>query len=263
MLHELQSAFRTAVLGGDPAAAERLVVTDAISAADRVLIYRNNAQISLAKVLASDFPVTERIVGEKFFREMARQFVFAHPPKRPELLAYGDAFPAFVAAFPPAHRLAYLGDVAALEAAAKQAFFAADADPIAPMVLADAAAGDPAALRFDLHPSLRIVRSDHPILTIHRANRADRARVGPVDLSAQGETVLVARVGADLTMDLLDAGAAAFLFALAAAQPLGQAATAAQAAKPDFDLQACLADCLARGLFAQVHTPATSHTTAL
>ena len=250
MLREMQRAFRAGVLGGDPAAAEAFVVADRIGAADRVLVYRNNAQLSLVAVLASDFPVTQRIVGPDFFREMARQFTFTHPPARPELLAYGSDFPTFVAAFPPARGLAYLAGVARLEAAIKQSYFAADAAPLDPAVLADVAPDAIGRLVLHPHRSIRIVASRHPILTIHRMNQPENATVGRLDPAAPGETVLVARPGDRVATTAMGPADAAFLMACADGRPLAEAAANAATADPRFDLQACLTDHLAHGTFA-------------
>ena len=250
MLREMQRAFRAGVLGGDPAAAEAFVVADRISAADRVLVYRNNAQRSLVAVLASDFPVTQRVVGPDFFREMARQFIFAHPPTRPELLAYGSAFPDFIAGFPPARGLAYLADVARLEAAIKQSYFAADTDPLDPAALADVAPDAIGRLVLHPHPGIRIVASPHPILTIHRMNQPENRSVGRLDPAAPGETVLVSRSTDGVATAAIAAADAAFLLASAQGQPLADALARAAAADPRFDLQAFLTEHLPRGTFA-------------
>ena len=59
----------------------------------------------------------EKIVGEEFFAAMARAFVTEQPPCTPLLATYGDQLAAFIAAFEPAREIAYLADVARLEAA--------------------------------------------------------------------------------------------------------------------------------------------------
>ncbi|MCB9958177.1 MAG: putative DNA-binding domain-containing protein [Rhodospirillaceae bacterium] len=250
MLREVQRSVRTALLGGDPAAAEALVAGNAVAAAERLLVHRNNAQLSLIGVLAADFPVTRRIVGADFFTAMARQFVFAHPPLRPELLAYGGELPDFIAGFPPARPLPYLADVARLEAAVKGSYFAADAVSLRPADLAGLQDEVAAELVLALHPSVRIVASPFPILTLHRANRADRAAVGRVDTTAPGETVLVSRIAAEVTLDAIGPGDAAFLTAVGAGRPLIDAAAAACLADPAFDLQASLTLHLVHGTFA-------------
>ena len=98
--------------------------------ARRFAVHRNNVVAGLVKALQTRFPVVQKIVGEEFFAAMARVFVMRKPPRTPILAMYGDEFAAFIAAFEPAGELAYLADVARLEAARTRAYHAADAMPI-------------------------------------------------------------------------------------------------------------------------------------
>jgi hypothetical protein len=69
------------------------------------------------------------------------------------------------------------------------------------------------ALRFKLHPSLRVVRCRYPSLTIWRMNVADGVP-GPVDLAAGAEDVLVVRPDSQVEARPLPAGGARLLAAL-------------------------------------------------
>ena len=77
------------------------------------------------------YPVTRRLVGDDFFRAMARAFVAAQKPRSPVLIHYGADFPAFVEAFEPAREIPYLTDVARLENAWVEAYHAAEAPALA------------------------------------------------------------------------------------------------------------------------------------
>src|SRR5258706_11424995 len=125
-LRDLQIHFRKAVLGADDGALREFVRAPG-PIADRIDVYRNTVQSSLTEVLASAFPVTQRIVGDRFFAGLARAFIAAHPPRRPHLSTYGDGFSAFIAASDIEQQLSYLPDVARLEWARGEAYFAADA----------------------------------------------------------------------------------------------------------------------------------------
>ncbi len=124
--------------------------------------------------LQAKFPATERIVGEDFFAAMARVFVTAHPPRSKILHTYGDDFGDFIAAFEPAAELPYLADVARLEAARTRAYHAADADPLTAAAFRTSRSG-PAigSMRLTLHPSLQIVCSRHPVVTIWSMNAGE------------------------------------------------------------------------------------------
>src|SRR5262245_42691844 len=62
------------------------------SADRRFAVYRNNRSAGLIAALAARFPVVQRLVGDEFFREMARQYIAHDPPRSPILMEYGETF---------------------------------------------------------------------------------------------------------------------------------------------------------------------------
>ena len=205
-------------------------------------VYRNNVATSLARALAARFPVVAALVGADFFAALARAFAAANPPRSPVLIDWGGRLPAFIARFPPLARLPYLADVARIEAARGEAVHAADADPVpTPRLAAAAARGGDLALT--LHPSLRLVASPHPALSIWTAHQPGAARA---PLPPGPEAALIARrPDFALVTEPLDAPAAAFLRALAAHPSLARAAAEAG---PAFDPAPTLARLLTHGL---------------
>ena len=107
--------FAAALLDPEAALPAGLVVWNGSDPAHRFAVYRNNVTSALSDVLADSFPVTQQLVGEEFFRAMARVFLRRSPPSSPMLSAYGEGFPAFVEDFAPARAVPYLADVARLE----------------------------------------------------------------------------------------------------------------------------------------------------
>ena len=61
---------------------------------------------------------------------MARAYALAEPPRSPVLMDYGAGFADFIAGFAPAASLPYLPDVARIERAWREAYHAADAEPL-------------------------------------------------------------------------------------------------------------------------------------
>jgi hypothetical protein len=212
----------------------------------RFAVYRNNVVVGLVNALRSRFPVVEKIVGEEFFAGMARVFVLERPPGTPLLATYGDEFAAFIATFDPARELVYLADVARLEAARTRAYHAADALPFGVAEFAALDASAVGGIRIDLHPSVEIVRSPHPIVTIWAMNSGERD-LAPIE-NWHGEDALAVRPYLDVDVRLLPPGGAVFLLALAGAKPLGEAAAAALADHPEFDLSRSLAGLICSGL---------------
>jgi Putative DNA-binding domain len=205
---------------------------------ERFAVYRNNVMVGLVSALEARFPATRKIVGEDFFKGAAKLFAATQPPRSPLMLLYGDAFPFFLADFEPAREVPYLADVARLEAARTRAYHAADAKPLTPAALSGGLP-DLAGMRFILHPSVAIVASDYPIVTIWAMNSGEIALAPITDW--RGEDALVSRPGRDVEVRRLPPGAKTFLQNLAARNPLGEAAAAALAANASFDLAANLA----------------------
>jgi Putative DNA-binding domain len=249
-LSEVQAAFSAAIF--DPAAAPPagVVGPDRRPSPRRFAVYRNNVVSALVNAVAGSFPAVRRIVGEDFFRAMARAYVLGEPPTSPVLLDYGTTFPDFIAGFAPAASLPYLPDVARIERLWRESYHAREAASLAP----DALSGIPEAalpgIAFGLHPSLRLMRSRYPALTIWRMNASD-APVRPVDISAE-EDALIVRPGAEVEVRKVPPGGAVFVTALAAGETLLSAAATAQAAEERFDLAGNLAGLLAAGALCEV-----------
>jgi hypothetical protein len=196
-----------------------------VAEADRGMeIYRRNVLGNLHDALASAYPVVRRLVGEAFFREAAKRFARANPSRSGDLHEYGDGFGAFLAAYPYAAGLPCLEDVARLEWAVQESFHAADASPLDFAALARVAPERHGELRFRLHPSVRLVRSAHPILAIWEANQAGRD--GTPEAVTGGQRVLVMREELAVRPRILDAGDWTILAALQAGTRLDEVADA-------------------------------------
>lgn len=216
----------------------------------RFAVYRNTVVSGLVDALATTFPACVTLVGTAFFRAAAAVFVRRSPPRSALLLAYGAGFPAFLAGFPPAASIPYLADVAALEWAMTEAFHAADADPLPVAALGGVAPAALAGTRLRLHPSLRLLASRWPVMTVWADLTGDRA--GGIDLD-RGEEVLVVRPADRVEVTALPPGAAVFLAALGDGDGLGVAAAravdAAASRGAGFELSEHLAGLFQAGCF--------------
>lgn len=208
-------------------------------------VYRNNSVMALIGALAERFPVTLQLVGEEFFRAMARSYAGAHRPRTPLLMHYGDDFPDFIARFAPAETVPYLPDVARLEFAVGEAYHAADAEPLDLRVFA---ATTPAALlecRLTLHPSTRILRSAYPVADIWLAHQGAGRMEPPARWDPQD--VLIVRPQADVDVGTLAPGQHAFLGAILDGRRVDGAAGAALREHAGFDLGESLIHLIRRG----------------
>jgi hypothetical protein len=204
----------------------------------RFAVYRNTVAASLIAALAARFPVVQRLVGVEFFGAMAHEFVVKHPPRSPLLFQYGESFADFIERFAPAAPLPYLADVARLEYLRGCAYHAADAEPLAPSAFAALDGRRLAEFKVRLHPSVFILASDYPVVTIWEANQADS--VSPISPRGR-EAALVSRPFIEVETRRLAPGTDAFLEALKSRSTIGKAVGAGAAASPAFSAAEALA----------------------
>jgi hypothetical protein len=246
MFAPLQQSFAEALFDPSQAVPADISACHAEASAKRFNIYRNNVTVSLLDALAARFPVTQKIVGEDFFKNMSRVFIKAHPPTSPLMMFYGDGFPAFIASFEPAAEISYLADIGHLEAARTRAYHAQDCEPLDPALLQTIDAKDLAYVHFKLHPSAEIISSRHPIVTIWAMN------TGLIPLGEipewEAEDALVARPHFDVDVRRLPLGGTAFLRSLGSGKSLAEANAEALAHHKNFDLGINLAGLFSAGL---------------
>lgn len=241
-----QTAFAAALLHADRPVPDGITTARGAADAARFAVYRNNVFVGLTKALAQRFPVTERLVGSEFFVVMARAYAQDHKPASPLMIEYGGDFPDFIGTFQPARELAYLPDVARIEAAWTRAYNAADAVPLDLAVLGAVAPERLADVRLVPHPSAGLIRSEHPVGSIWGAHQLDM--VTPVaDWRAQA--VLVVRPEMTVDVHILPPQDAVFATYLFSAATFGEAAEAAFAAAPEFDFGTALTGLASLGAF--------------
>jgi hypothetical protein len=253
MRTSFETWFADALLKAEGPVPSGITAHNAAVPTRRFAVYRNNVVASLVKAIENRFPVVEKIVGAEFFVAMARVFVTQQPPRSPLLATYGDEFAAFISGFRPADDLPYLADVARIEAARTRSYHAADATPIDPGRFATLDPNAIAAIRIDLHPSMEVVRSPSPIVTIWAMNSGER-ELAPIE-TWRGEDALIARPNLEVEVRALPPGGAAFLLACAAGRPLGEAAEAAVTDDFNFDLTENLAGLIGSGLVRDIILP--------
>ncbi len=248
LLGERQADFATALLAPERPIPPGLVGPDGKSSTKRFNVYRNNVVAGLTATLKDAFPAVARIVGDEFFAAMARIYVAGAPPNSPMMLDYGAGFPDFVGVFEPVGSLPYLRDIARIERAWVEAYHAAEAQTLAPIVFTHIAPGDLPNLRLALHPSLRLVRSQFPSLTIWRMNIRGGVPAH-VDLNAGGDDILIIRPDAEVELRALPPGGAVFIQALADNLPIVEAMKSAMAADRRFDLSVNLSGLMGANAF--------------
>jgi hypothetical protein len=148
------------------------------------------------------------------------------------LLEYGESFPQFLRSIGQGVSANYLADVAELESARTRAYHAADASPVARDAFSQLAPN----LRLALHPSVQLLKSQFPVVSIWEANL--HANDNTLNLW-QPECALVARPRLDVEVRRLTPDAYEFLSALAQGSSVGDAIDRSVANAPEFDLTEC------------------------
>ncbi|MDN3700668.1 DNA-binding domain-containing protein [Vibrio artabrorum] len=149
------------------------IVSDHFTDEQRIQIYRNNFVISLSEVLAATYPLTEMLVGEECFQQMARQHILRYPSTTGDVSGYGEHFAQTIQTFPAVIEAApYLAEVALYEwqkdslvrCLSKSHI---DQRPLAG--LADVPPEQQGALVFHLKDSITLIHSSYTIIGLEHA----------------------------------------------------------------------------------------------
>ncbi len=212
-------------------------------------VYRNNVTVSLIEALQAAFPAVCALVGEVFFREMARTYLRTHPPASPVMIEYGHGFAEFIEQFEPAASLPFLPDVARLDRAWLDVYHAADAQPLNPARLAGLNDDVLTGARFFVHPAVRFINSGFPLHDLWQAGRAAKSAAG-IDPSLV-QNVAITRPRYEIQTFGVTPVSAIFIRALMEKEPLGAAVEKVADIK-GFDLTRVLNRLLTSGFFMDV-----------
>jgi len=254
-LHELQAAFARHMF--DAQANDlfgALIPARRMHAQGGLDVYRNNVFQNYLGALRDTYPVVLRLIGDDFFTQTARDYVRATPSSSGDIHDYGAEFGDFLRNYPGASELVYLPDVAKLEWAVHRSYHATDADALDISQLAHVPDETLPALRFDLHPSCRLIASRWPVLTIWRANQADADGSAAINLDHGGEQILVMRPGTEVELTPLAPGNHAALLALHEDKNLADALDCALTIAPDFDINQFLMQHVLDGTLVAFHS---------
>jgi len=251
-LHEVQRAFAACLLAR-PGDVSAWAAGDGIPAEARLRLYRNNSRAIFEQAMQLTYPVLLRRVGPDYFRQLAHHYRTAHPSRSGDLHGIGRAYADFLAAHLAGTPYAWLSELVKLEWAVAEAGVAADAPATAAESLAALAPEHIESARFRYVPSLRLVRSSVPVLSIWRANAPD-GDGRPVDLCSGAECTRVHRRATDIVLRAVEPDEFDFIEATSNGATLGEALEASQLplATLPFTLHRLFAD----EIIAEVMTPA-------
>lgn len=230
--------FARAIVTGDAVSAKIKNAYPNYAADVAIEVYRNNYRGNLHDALTGAYPVIVQLVGDEFFRYLAKNHIAHHQSRSENLHHYGAALASFLRGFTAARELPYLPDMAALEWACHTAYFTKDTTPLALENLAQIPPGQYPDLIF--HTACQMVPSHYPIAAIWQAHQPDMDGDFHIDLDKGGCVALVSRREFVVQVHELSASVADWLQRIQTGETLGTATTATLEHFPDFDLQTTL-----------------------
>jgi hypothetical protein len=213
---------------------------------------RNHHLTDLIDLLAARYPVVRRLAGDESFLGAATGFVVAEPYRKPETSSrsesFGDTFPQFLRSLGPSASIEYLADIGELEMAVSKAQdTSAQRSKRRPT-----SRSNERTLRITIHPSVRVVESRFPIVTIWEANQTSE---GSMIYRWNAEAALVAAPVGMVEIRRLPAGGAAFFRVLINGGTIGEATVAGKSASDAFELAANLAILADARIAAEITAP--------
>ncbi|OIR18440.1 hypothetical protein GALL_17690 [mine drainage metagenome] len=257
MLHEELANFARAIVRGEMPSPRINQAYTNFSAEAAIGVYRNNYRGNLHDALAGAYPVVKLLVGDDFFRFLAKRYIEQHPSCSANLHHFGSELADFIAAFEPAKELVYLPDVAALEWACHVAYFVDDGIALDIGKLAQVAPERYSDLVLHTHPSCQVVRSPYPVAAIWHAHQPGAPEDFHIDLDGGPGYALVSRKDDIVRVSELTGAEAIWLERVQAGISLGDATAETLALNPGFDLQGTLLKLMAQNIFTTFNVGAT------
>lgn len=235
-LRELQHQFSQHILNPEHSALFSELVPGAFDPAQRIQVYRNNMAIGLTDAMGAVYPVIHRLVGDEFFQYCCREFMRCFPSRCGNLHDFGREFSAFLKDFKEADSLPYLSDVAELEWNYHVVYHEAEAQSLDLEALSRVNPDSFEALKFELNPACRIMRSRYPIAEIWRVNQDEYDGDQRVNLDSGACNLLLIRNREEIEIHNVDDASYAALTHMQRGDPLEQCLGAALEVEDDFNL---------------------------
>lgn len=244
-LAEFQRNFQQALLLQEAVPDERLGIG--------LRVYQNTVMTGLIDVLRANYPTVERLVGDEWFADAAREYVRANLPTEPSLSLYGEQFSDYLAGIDSLRELPYMPHVATLDRLWTESHFAANDGVLDATLLGNKSAAELMATLLQLHPSARLAWLPHSAFTIWQANRPPAETADELHIDDLAEGALVVRPHGAVEVLSLNEAEHLFLSCLQQGVSLGEATTTTLQAHADADIGVMLARFIHAGVFSETH----------
>lgn len=185
-LAQVQQDFLTSVNSDHDGLAQHIAapLTDladdrvSLTPIDRINIYRNNTRQARVRALSDIYPITEQVLGARFFSMLCHRYSQDHPASHWDLNQYGQELPQFIteqaADFDSLAELPYLEQLGQLEWLLHQAYYAADSSGFPLEQFSNLDVDRQQACRLVLAPSVALIPSDWPIYELWQCWQAGK-----------------------------------------------------------------------------------------
>lgn len=153
----------------------------------RIWIYQNNVYGAAVDYLLALYPATAGVVGEEFFRQMARVFIKDSAPSKGDIHLYGVGFEVIINQFDALKELPYLSDLIKFEWAQHMVYYAENSFFDPPTL----AQGELLSSPCHLNNSVQIIDSQFPIHEIHRQSLPEYSGNVSVNLKDSQDMLLI------------------------------------------------------------------------
>lgn len=154
----------------------------------QIAIYQNNARGALQACLKQIFPMCCKILGENYFKQIAKAYIYEKPSTEYDLNHYGDLFSDFIEKTclirPELSEYSYLKDLAQLEWYYHDVYYVENSSAFDFQAFASLTPEQQNNCRFVLAPCVRFLSSSFPVFSIWETNLQNRPEA-LVEQSAQ------------------------------------------------------------------------------
>lgn len=211
-LHPAYQAFAAALTGQQPL--PEGLLRPLRGQPPQLAVYQHAWLARLAAALRDNYPVLHRVLGDVALEALTRAYAQAHPPTEPSIRWFGAQLADFLDQQPEHCPHPALGDLARMEWALGCAFDSADTPPHTAAALQATPVADWPALRWQAHPSVRLLQLRWAVAPLWRALRTDDPEADAPAPEPLTHRLLVWREGLDTRWRSLEAAEAQALEAL-------------------------------------------------
>ncbi|MDO6691988.1 DNA-binding domain-containing protein [Aliiglaciecola sp. 3_MG-2023] len=190
----------------------------------RLAVYRNTFISSCIDALQRKYPSSEKLLGEDFFKTLAREFCILTPPTTPVLGEYGETFPEYLREILVQHHpeLEYTWDICKLDRAWHQAYFADEKSPLSQTDI-EALVDDIETKSLSLHPSVQLVQIDWTVTNLWSQLRESNVNE-KIAIANQPENILLWRNNGSILHRVISKPESLFIANIYVGKPLGESA---------------------------------------